>query len=486
MQNEWLQTIGNMYWFFMLVAYPLTIRNGYFDIATSKLVFFYAFSLLFIIANLVIRGACKVKKIPSGAVSLPKNEAIILIVLSACFFISYLINGDYLYKLWGPGEQHMSILFLGITILVYFFLRQIPFNKLGFTVCAVIGSSLVSLLAVLQFFGLDPIGLFGAVSPYTNPYTFMATMSNRDLVGFYFDIMFPFGFYLATLPKWRVLGFAGVILTGMGIIVCDTDAAILCFVAELVLLALLCIDKPDFSKVFPICIGILGVALALTGYYEKKIESTLSLSFIHRLFINPIVGGALVAIAILLFVLVKTGHVKVIKGLAWVALILICLYPLYMAVYTHFREAISTDESLPYDSFLRFDNGWGSHRGIIWKISLFIFGENSFLQKLFGNGVEGYPLGYVTACMTYEKFAEGSYLPYPDAHNMYLHFLVEYGIFGTAAGVALFVYRLKTMLCDTDEDCFYRVKAVALLTAMINAIFLFCNNINMAFIPGLL
>ena len=77
-------------------------------------------------------------------------------------------------------------------------------------------------------------------------------------------------------------------------------------------------------------------------------------------------------------------------------------------------------------------------------------------------------------------------LAYYDAHNMYLHFLVEYGIFGVVSICSLFIYRVRAMLICEDNDCFYKIKAIVLITAMINAILLFCNNINMAFIPALL
>ncbi|MBP3261829.1 hypothetical protein [Pseudobutyrivibrio sp.] len=67
---------------------------------------------------------------------------------------------------------------------------------------------------------------------------------------------------------------------------------------------------------------------------------------------------------------------------------------------------------------------------------------------------------------------------------MYLHYMIEYGIIGLISASSLFIYRAKMMLTDTDY--FFKIKGIALITAMISAIFLFFNNINMAFIPCIL
>lgn len=487
MHNEWLQTIGNMYWFFMLGAYPLTVREGYFDIATSKLVFFLTLSVIFTLSNVVIRSFNKIKNNqPFGVAMLPKTELILLGATSLCIFITFLKNGNYLVNSWGPGETHTSILFLGLVILSYLFLRITPFDKKIFSIWAVAGVTFVSLIAILQHFGFDPGNLFGAVRPYANPQTFMSTMSNRDLVGFYLVIIFPFCFYLTTVPKWNILGFIGVITNGCAIFICDTDAALLCFGFEMVLLVFICIDKPDFAKTFPMCLACLGIGLTVTGYFENRLENTLELSYIHRILITPKIGIAVIVLSIIMFFMLKKWGPRLFKYIALVMLILLSLYPVYIAIYTMYRNSMPNhNKHLPYDSFLYFNDKWGTTRGRLTRISLAMFKESDFFTKLFGYGVHGYPMHYYEYCKAHNE-AAALKLAYYDAHNMYLHYLIEYGICGLVTACSLFVYRVRAMLISQNDDCFYKIKAIALITAMINAIFLFCNNINMAFIPALL
>lgn len=483
MLNEWLNTIGNIYWFFMLVAYPLTIRNGYHDIATSKLVFFFTFSFLFIIANLVIHIISRLKNIPLVKKDLQSPEKIILIILSITILITFIKNGDYTFNIWAPGEMHMSILFLGTLILVYFFIRQIPYNKEFVAILASAGVSLVSLLAIVQFLGLtfNTFFYYGDEAPSSR--TFVATMSNRDLVGFYFIIMLPLCFYLSTNKKiaYKILGIISVILTSLGIVVSDTDAAILCFAFELVLIALISSTDTEHAKAFAINVFSIGTAFALLGLLVKLCPNTAGMAFIPTLFLSPMMAGLFVGIAVILFMLVHFNRLIITRVLSTIALIILCLYPLYILIYTLLRGNFAEDW-LPFDSFLLFNDSWGSSRGYIWKMSIDLFSEGSVFDKLLGLGAQGYGFAYLEYVT--RKPHPGYSLPYYDVHNMYLHYMIEYGIIGLISACSLFIYRAKMMLADTDY--FFKIKGIALITSMISAIFLFFNNINMAFIPCIL
>ncbi len=484
--NEWLQTYSNMYAFFMLFAYPLTIRNSYFDISYSKLVFFYAASLLFIVACLIQFTVCKIKGINTNIVKLPLFEIVITAILFLSFFITFLVNGLYNITFLASGEAHMSILFLSICIIVFIFLQMIPPNRFIFAASAILGSAGVGILAVLQFFGYDPGNIFAAIGQPIG--SLMSTMSNKDIIGFYFTAMLPFGFYLATTKKWYyiLIGTIGCACTELGIIVCDTDAAIACFGAELILLVMFCAHDEGFKIGYPICLAAMGIVHIIIGYMKLHAENTMTLSYICTQIIHPYVGMLLIGAGLLFFMLLRFVNHKILKGLAVFVFLFILAYPIYIYLYTKNRDVISSAESLPYDSFLLFNERYGSGRGFLWMITLGIFKENNFLHKLLGVGAMGYNFKYIAFCNTHEHFAKYIDFPYYDAHNMYLHFLVEYGIVGLTSGLTFVIYRVVSMLRLNEEDCFYKIKAVVFLTAMISAVFLFCSNISMAFLPLLL
>lgn len=489
MTNEWLQTYSNMYAFFMLFAYPLTIRNSYFDITDSKLVFFYTASLLFIVATLFQRLICAIKGTDMGLKKSTLPEIIITSIMAASFLLTFLINGSYKLKLLATGEPHMSIAFLGICIISFVLLRQTPPDKTIFAVSAIVGSAGVGILAALQFFGYDP-GNFRAIASIDGPMTtaIMSTMSNKDLIGFYFTAMLPFGFYLATTKKWYLMtiGALGCAFTEIGIIVCDTDAAIACFGAELILLVIFCAQHDGFKVGYPICLATMGIGHIIIGYLKLNATETMSLSYICTLIIHPYVGLFLLVAGLIFFVLMMFVNHKIVKGLAIIAFLFVLAYPLVVYYYTTHRAEISSADSLPFDSFLLFGESYGSGRGFLWMITVGIFKESPILEKIFGMGAQEYPLRYINFCQTHEHFASRVKFPYYDAHDMYLQFLVEYGIIGLLSGLTFVVYRTVSMLRTQSDDCFYKIKGVVFITAMISAVWLFCSNISMAFLPLLL
>lgn len=482
METEWLKTFNNMYCFFMLVAYPLSVRNGYMDIATSKLVFFYSITALFILAHIIMRVYCKITKTQTRTIEIPKSEIAIIFFLAMSILISFLKNGYYSNKIICFAESHMSITFLWSCILAYYFLRKTPVNKNLFAACAIIGSAAVSVFAVIQFFGYDP-GNFIAISEMSS---LMSTMSNKDLIGFYFTAMLPFGVYLATQKKWIIVGASCTALTELGILVCDTDAAIACFGAELVLLVLFCAHDEGFKIGYPVCLICMGLGHIILGYMNMKTDSTLEVSYVCTLMLHPYVGMALIGLGVMFLILFRFVHPTIMKALAAFAFLFILAYPLYIYYYTNYRNEMVEDMALPYDSFLYFREAWGSGRGFLWMISVGIFKESDLLTKLVGCGAHGFAPNYVAYCVNHEEFFSRIDFPYYDAHNMYLHFLIEYGILGVTAALIFVIYRVISMLRVNEDDCFYKVKGVVFLTAMISAVFLFCSNVSMAFLPLLL
>ena len=164
-------------------------------------------------------------------------------------------------------------------------------------------------------------------------------------------------------------------------------------------------------------------------------------------------AGLFVGIAIILFMLVHFNRLIITQVLSTIALIILCVYPLYILIYTLLRGNFAEDW-LPFDSFLLFNDSWGSSRGYIWKMSLDLFGEGSVFDKLLGLGAQGYGFAYLEYVTRNPH--PGYSLPYYDVHNMYLHYMIEYGIIGLISACSLFIYRAKMMLTDTDY--FFKIK----------------------------
>ena len=478
MQNEWLSTIGNMYWFFMLVFYPLTIREAYMDIARAKLVSFYTISLLFFLANAVIFIVLRLKKKPLPALNISSSEKKWLVALTILITISFIKNGNYSRTMFGIYDTGTAFLFLLTIIATYLLLRFQEINEIIFASCASVGVIIVGGIAVFQYLLVDIGGMYTKLNGFSAD-TFLSTMSNIDLAGFYFAIMFPFSVYLLTKGKWRFLGTAGILFAGLGIVISNTDTALIGFIFEVLIIFLISIKEAEYRKNAFIAGIILGCSLFIIMLLRMTIGATREIDFIQRMVSSPVVVVLVLAASI---VGLKSSNnekaMKVFRGSIISALILLCLYPITIILYTKFAHPTADS---PIRNVLFFDYLWGSNRGYIWRVNLDLFKEGSILDKLLGNGVESFGTMYQAKAEyfrdKYISLYEDKYLS--DSHNTYLHVMFEYGILSLIAALGFIFTRAKNLI--TNENYFMKLKAVALIGALIIGIFIMSYNINMAF-----
>ena len=209
------------------------------------------------------------------------------------------------------------------------------------------------------------------------------------------------------------------------------------------------------------------------------IGATREIDFIQRMVSSPVVVVLVLAASI---VGLKSSNnekaMKVFRGSIISALILLCLYPITIILYTKFAHPTADS---PIRNALFFDYLWGSNRGYIWRVNLDLFKEGSILDKLLGNGVESFGTMYQAKAEyfrdKYISLYEDKYLS--DSHNTYLHVMFEYGILSLIAALGFIFTRAKNLI--TNENYFMKLKAVALIGALIIGIFIMSYNINMAF-----
>ncbi len=85
----------------------------------------------------------------------------------------------------------------------------------------------------------------------------------------------------------------------------------------------------------------------------------------------------------------------------------------------------------PLQSYLIFDDNWGTSRGYIWKKSLELHKNFPLLQKLFGYGPDTF--GLLTNSKIKEEMVAATGLFFDSAHNSILQYLLTIGLMGTGA-----------------------------------------------------
>jgi O-antigen ligase len=123
-------------------------------------------------------------------------------------------------------------------------------------------------------------------------------------------------------------------------------------------------------------------------------------------------------------------------------------------------------QSAPWE-LLRLDDGWGSHRGYMWRHSMDIFRNYTWKERLLGSGPD-------TFYLVFEPYFEGL-AQYGDnstnaAHNEYLNYLITQGIVGLGAYLALVIGCVIQALRQAKKEPYYMVFLSAVLCYGVQAL----------------
>ncbi len=474
MRQQMNQLISKIFLFLMLTVYPVIVRKGYADICNAKLVAFLASSILFVAGLLLFNG-----------INLPWNkldsfkyyperkyENIFMGILTLSLVKNFLKGGDYKDSFFGTSEMGVGILFMLALVVTTMVMRDVVVEANDFCAYAIIGGVIVGGIAVLQFCGVDFLGMNSTLGVY-DANTFLATMSNRGIAAAYFVMILPFALYTYVCTDRKIIGAVGIIVISAGVVIANSDGATLGLIVELlVIMLLLSKDKSQLNRFFDGMLLILAAWLFV--FVATRFLAFREINDVARVLLNPLILMLLVLLVVIGKVLVtKLEWLRLFWIVAVVGLVLIALMPLYIVVGTILLQGKS--DSTLYNT-LCFDDDWGTGRGRIWKAGVDMFVKGNAFDILFGQGPGSFYKNY------YNYMSEGD-IPATNAHNMYLHMLVEYGIIGLVGAVGFFVVRVKYLLGGGD---FAKFKAAAIIGAMVVAILLITQNISMGFIPVLI
>ena len=93
---------------------------------------------------------------------------------------------------------------------------------------------------------------------------------------------------------------------------------------------------------------------------------------------------------------------------------------------------------LSQTGYLVFNDRWGSNRGVIWKYAIQTFKEYPMSMKLFGCGPDAL-MWYSSEFHQAEVQAVWGNTILTNVHNEWLNMLINYGVFGAAAYLSIFI-----------------------------------------------
>lgn len=437
---EYRKWLANVYAMLILALLPLYMKDGLNQIGDVKYYFFRNLSLL--VAAMCVVGLFGARSGRRWASS--DWCAAGFAVISA---VSFLLSDNRDTALWGYADWHMGLITQLLLVWGYFMVSRWYDGERLVWQTAWLTAFAVSLLGVLNRMGEDPLHVFEGMSWWDwDRRNLLSTIGNINWFCCYMTVALPLLLYFFwSGGGWRrILTGAGA-LTGMAAILLQGSssgyAALVAMLAVLLFASLK--DRRKFLRFWEVCL-LLPLFWTVMSLGNVDLILPYDLDIRGRIY-SPLWGVALFTMAAVCGVLVwrdRTSRRDLLqdgRARRAVMIFLIGLTAVGVGVWIGCQTSEAFWNLLGSPAFLRFDDQWGSMRGVVWKAAAEIFSEGDVLRKLFGVGPDCfahalsslYPEGIQTS-------GHWAGTVYANAHNEGLTMLVNEGIFGFTAYFGFF------------------------------------------------
>ena len=452
--------ISTLFILYMVTVYPLIMHNKYFDITATKYKTFEIgvciYAVLMAVA-VVVDVLCDRRHNQGGHGSVNEAEkqkgighicsrynirsvdiwfAGFILANTAAFAVAENKMAAYT----GEDGRMCGLQFMLLVMFMYICLaRKYRFTGIELPAYMVTGTGM-AVIAVLQFVGLDVLGLRKGLSVNIE-HIYISTIGNIDIFASFLCVLVPvaMGVYLCDNALWRRIIAGVVIASGMAAaVVTNANLAYAGIGVAVVILILVAVYRGAVTRLVEVMAlmtgGCVTVRLALRATDSSELEV-----------ISLFMAESKAVVVVFLMCVAVAGCMRYVCS----------RHPEYSvsgrkpcicvgAAMT--VMAVILGVFLISKGYGRIDDSWGTYRGYVWNRLINIYSDFPLHKKLFGNGNES-----VKALMKGQYYDEMMNLVgvvYDNAHNEYLQYLVTTGLVGlvTYAGflVSAFVMALKS------------------------------------------
>lgn len=425
--------LTNAYVLFMFSIFLFVFHDYYFDMTPCKLLYFQTASMMLIggcmlcaIVSLFTGKQLQIKQIKESISTFSICDWAFLCMLVS-HIITTLFSPYQMESITGSEARGMGLLFTFLITFVYFMIsRYYDTNGIAFPV--LLGSCIpVVILAVLNFFGVDPLHFFDRVKP-EEIWKFISTIGNITFFAHLICLTLPISicYYITNEGRKKALSVCSCTIGFIGLFVANLDGAYLGMGAYLIwFFYRSCNSYENVKRMLEL--GIIGIS-------ATKILWLLSLFFPseHRGFLGIssfIVPNSfmwvVLALMVSIYVYIYREDVHPLPyhqiRMCFISAVFFIIL-IFLGIFMYFSCIDRSTDLGSMENYLRFSDSWGTGRGIVWDRLLTIYkDEFSFMEKLFGSGLDTARI----LMRTYFSLPE-----YDNAHNEYIQYLVTSGIFG--------------------------------------------------------
>ena len=432
---------------FLLVVFPFVMKDGYANITGIRFLFYTVLSAFAFVGCAIPRilRADSLRSL-SGSIlrrSDPLENTFLLFFTAMCLSAG-------LSEYWQAGVTGNEGRFMGLIIYTAFLLTYLWLSRcymLTERTLLVFGGvmSVIAALALLQFEGIDPFRLLENV-PFEERRNFLSVFGNINVYSAYLAAAAPCAMLMSCFSGKRSSRRLFLLFSAFGffgLLTANSDSGYIAFgTAFLILFALTCAG-PELFRRFLALLLVFFCTVAVFSAIFHLAGGTRGLSGITEWLIGspiPYAGAVLCLPGI--WLAPRFCSRKLLRILRIVVLSAAGLASAAAVGAIVYFSVFNTTADIGYpEKFLRFNDGWGTDRGYVWRRLIDAYREAPLTRKLFGWGEDTVAVILAKSCGS-EMVNQLGYV-FDNAHNEYLQYLVTTGSFGFGAYLALLTAALS-------------------------------------------
>ncbi|MCH5298971.1 MAG: O-antigen ligase family protein [Ruminococcus sp.] len=441
----------NYYLVLMFTVFPLFFTHKYTNIRHDKLNLFLVLSCSLVVAEVIVliltsKQRKKGKSLPRekwyNQLSLTDYAFGAMVLL---YVLSTLLSDRPADSFTGAQGRNNGLFLLIVYFLIYIVIsRLFKFKEYVFALFAA-ASMVVYILCILNFFGVDPLGMYVGYSEKVIA-DFTSTIGNKNIMSCFCCLSVPLFVMMYMdnanfLTRNLYLSASGL---GFAAMLCaDSESGFLGIVPTMAIILLYSVRvlyrlRRFFSAAAAMLFWskVLWIFMLISGGSQKDLGTIQRVLICdYRTLIALICVGIIAAL--LHYLCMIDAGARLPKAVFYALLGVygaVVIVAVSMLVYYTF---IDTETKLgAVTRYFRFDEKWGTHRGYMWIKSWEIFTTSDFKNILLGCG----PDTFYNAFRPYfselsERFGDSAT---NCAHNEFLNYLITTGVLGLGAYLTVF------------------------------------------------
>lgn len=461
-QNKKLNTYNmrsalvNYYLLVMFTFFELFLTNQYARARTDKFLLFIILSGVLIVSTVVISLVYNFDKGIKAQGGIHTERPIFALSATDVGFFAFfifaaittLISPYKLDSLLGSAGRDNGLLLIFLYLCVYFIISRFYYFK-NYVLCAfLVFGSIVSLLAILHFFYIDPLGVMDGYSESVVK-DFGSTIGNKNLIASYMCIFLPFTLMMFVVQKKISMiitsGFA-LVFAYCGLLVAGSNSGYIGFFAMMFFVFAVCVRKFELLRRLMLALTVMFAGSLLLRVFSfimndnsKGFEAIgKTLIYSKWIFIIIAVTGALTLILYALKfkkVTITKWPKNVLTGVVLFVACALLSFCAYLFIKYSFIDTKTDIGSL--SQIFRFDDRWGTHRGFFWINGMKEFFDFDFIHIMFGSGCD-------TFYYVFEPYFEELSIRFNNGstnciHSEFLNYLVTQGVLGLLSYLAILI-----------------------------------------------